>query len=181
MSLADEYAQRCRTQSDIYEHLPTLFDTVLGLPHERSQPVVLELGVRTGNSTAAFLHALQVRKAGMLYSVDLDMPDVPGEWFDNPQWTFIRSDSTARDLIDFTGPKHIDVLFIDTSHTLVQTYAELHEWWAHMRPGGTILLHDTETAGCEVKEAMLDFCAGRRLEWSNDQRCYGLGTIRVPA
>jgi cephalosporin hydroxylase len=189
MNLADEYHRRCEETSDINEHLPTLFDAVMAVPHT---PVVLELGTRTGNSTAAFLHALQVRKCGLLTSVDLDMPQVPGEWYQLDQWQFHRADDTDWTMPGSLAlrPGSIDVLFVDTSHTYEHTLAELVMYMPLVAPGGTALFHDTQIVSdvCHVARALDEYCAdkddiwhaGTQLTWTEDPKNNGLGMIVVP-
>lgn len=188
MSLKDEYDRRRSDEaSDIYQHLPALFGHVIECRSE--QPVVLELGTRAGNSTAAFLYALQVRQSGILHSVDIEVPDVPEEWYRNPQWNFhLGSDTDSR--IACAMPL-VDILFVDTSHTYEHTMVELAAYMPLVKPGGVALFHDTEVVSdvCHVARALDEYCAnvqgvwphGTDLHWDNDPRCYGLGTIRVPA
>ncbi len=64
MNLAERYAEVCRRPYDIVEHLPTFVQMVRDLEATR----VIELGVRAGVSTIAWLYALQ--GVGHLWSVD---------------------------------------------------------------------------------------------------------------
>jgi len=79
-----EYERRCGDKSDISDHLPRLFQ-------EADQPEVwvLELGVRSGNSTAAFLAAAE-KNNGQVWSVDIARPRVPQEFFQSAYWTCIE-------------------------------------------------------------------------------------------
>jgi predicted O-methyltransferase YrrM len=153
---------------------------------------ILELGTRTGNSTAAFLAALDIDRRGHLWSIDADRPQVPAYWHDNPYWSFLQADDLS-DEAQAWAPKHVEVLFIDTSHTYEHTLAELRMWVPRVRPGGVVLMHDTEFAppavwGIDPHEsavgrALDDYCAERRkagddLEWRNRPGCYGLGVMR---
>lgn len=188
MNLADEYRRRCNETSDINEHLPALFDAVMAI--DRPEPRILELGTRTGNSTAAFLHALQVRKDGMLTSVDIDMPDVPGEWFDLDQWMFVRGSDIDSRVISRLNVLPYDLLFIDTSHTYEHTLTELSIYMPRLERGGVALFHDTEVVSevCHVARALDEYCRdiagmwhpGYELDWSNDPKNNGLGRIQVP-
>jgi cephalosporin hydroxylase len=190
MSLREEYDRRRTDESsDIYQHLPALFGAVTECRSEN--PVVLELGTRSGNSTAAFLYALQVRQSGILHSVDIEVPDVPAEWFGNQRWLFhLGDDVDARILGLWQTRPFLDVLFVDTSHTYEHTLAELIAYMPLVKPGGVALFHDTGVVSevCHVVRALDEYCADMQqmwhpayeLNWSNDPRCYGLGTIRVP-
>jgi predicted O-methyltransferase YrrM len=189
MTLREEYDRRRSDQaSDIYHHLPALFGAVMEC--RSTAPIVLELGTRSGNSTAAFLYALQVRQSGILHSVDIDVPDVPDEWYDTARWAFLKGSDTDGRIIGML-PDPVDVLFIDTSHTYAHTLEELILYMPRVRPGGVALFHDTEVVSdvCHVARALDEYCADvqkvwhpyHELSWTNDPACYGLGTIRVPA
>jgi predicted O-methyltransferase YrrM len=189
MGLREEYLTRCATTSDINEHLPTLFGYVVDC--ERPDPVVLELGTRSGNSTAAFLYALQIRQDGILHSVDLDTPGVPDLWFaDTTFWRFHLGSDIAGPVMGRL-PQQVDVLFVDTSHTYEHTMIELTAYMPRVRPGGVALFHDTQIVSdvCHVARALDEYCRDvqglwhpdTELSWTEDPRNNGLGMIRVPA
>jgi len=80
-------------------------------------------------------------------------------------------------------------VFIDTSHWYEQTLAELNLYRAKVRPGGRIVLHDTELPQplfgpplprYPVKTAVEEFCQQERLTWQNHPNCFGLGVISIP-
>lgn len=176
--LALRFEQARSTPSDIYEHL----DTFVALVEELDATTVIELGTRSGVSTVAWLYALEGK--GDLWSVDVDsQPDI-GSY---PHWTFIQGDDCSAEVYAAL-PVEVDAVFIDTSHTYDHTYCELSLYRWLVRPGGKILLHDTELAHPEftrgkpfpVKRAIEDFCEAEGLAWSNDERCFGLGTIEIP-
>jgi cephalosporin hydroxylase len=85
-----------------------------------------------------------------------------------------------------------DILFIDTSHAYMHTLRELEAWMPFVRPGGTVLLHDTEydpqpveVGGVPqpkwpVSVALSEYCGARGLKWENHTGCNGLGVIRIP-
>lgn len=178
-SIDELYRERCLTWSDIVEHLPVLYDTVV---YSQAQTIV-ELGVRTGNSTVALLAGVE-QTGGHVWSVDIRlMPQVQfhslkraaGKW-----WTFIIGDDLA--VIDKL-PDQIDVLFVDSSHHYDHTLAELRLYGPRAK---TILLHDTELehpdgAPAEpaypVKTAIDEWCSEVGRSWRNLTNCYGLGII----
>lgn len=173
------YQDAAATPSDIYLHLPTFVATV----EELDAQVVIELGTRTGVSTVAWLHALE-STGGHLWSVDIDaQPDI-GTY---DHWTFLRGDDCAETIYSRL-PSRADIVFIDTSHAYEHTRMELSLYLWLVRPGGKILLHDTELAHPEnttgapfpVRRAIEDFCAAEGLTWSNDPQCFGLGCIQIP-
>ena len=145
--------------------------------------------MRSGNSTAALL-AAACSVGGHLWSVDIDQPQVPREWHDDPSWHLLRADDLSQQAKDWL-PAACDVLFIDTSHTYGHTLAELREYVPRVAPGGTVLLHDTqflatgggngddagEPAG-EVAAALDAYCGETGRKWENRPGSYGLGVIR---
>jgi predicted O-methyltransferase YrrM len=135
MNFVAEYLQRCSEWSDIVDHLPRLFDETC----RYEAPQVVELGVRSGNSTCAFLAAVET-VGGHVWSVDPERAHVPPHWFDSDLWTFVQAD----DLMVVDEAPVCDVLFIDTTHAYHQTFAELLHYVPKVRDGGVILLHDTE-------------------------------------
>lgn len=172
----------CKEDSDIFEHLPTLYTTVL----ETKAKNVIELGVRSGRSTAALLAGVDVTE-GQVWSCDVHEPSVDGSLAVHPRWTVcIGNDLEVAD----KAPETCDVLFIDTSHDYAQTKAELETYGPKVRSGGVILLHDTELEHPDmdrsgkpfpVREAILEWLALKpNYEFENHPNCYGLGVIRKP-
>jgi predicted O-methyltransferase YrrM len=174
------YLQRCSVWSDIVDHLPVLRDTVV----QAKAQTVVELGVRTGNSTAALLDGVELT-GGHLWSVDIRlMPQAqytPLKRAAGDRWTFVIGDDLA---VADQLPEQIDVLFIDSSHFYEHTLAELALYGPRAT---TILLHDTELEHPDgappepafpVKRAVEKWCAevGRPVEFLSN--CYGLGIIR---
>jgi predicted O-methyltransferase YrrM len=182
MSFWLEYERRCGEGSDIGDHLPRLFAEA-----DRPAVTVLELGVRSGNSTSAFLAAAE-KNDGQVWSADIVRPRVPTEWFESPYWTFVEgNDLGLADLL----PVAVDVLFIDTSHAYKQTLAELEMYAGRVRPGGKIILHDTELEYPEAADAgdpAFPVAVALR-EWASKQDdepmiewvsgCYGLAVVTV--
>jgi len=178
MSVTDIYLDRCATPSDIVEHLEYLYLTVV----DSHAQVVVELGVRSGNSTAALLAAVE-RTGGHLYSVDVAIPQWPLEFYRSKHSTLVIGDDLT---VAGQIPDVIDVLFIDTSHHRDQTLAELRLYGPRST---TILLHDTELEHPDgaplepsypVKAAIEAWCAEDGCTWSNRENCWGLGIIHRP-
>lgn len=195
--LADRYESLARDSVDMHEHMPTFVQAVKDLDATR----VIELGVRYGHSTIAWLHALHGR--GHLWSVDCSFP-VPANpisalEFDrvnllDPQgplgvcehWSFLLGYDTWPQILDML-PDEVDIVFLDTNHVYEETLVELGLYLPRVRKGGRIYLHDTaiETTGNAVTPqppfpvltAMKEFCAERNLEWDNNPSCFGLGVI----
>jgi predicted O-methyltransferase YrrM len=183
MNLAQHYAERLAVWSDIQDHLEFLHDAVAS----REKPAVIELGVRSGNSTAALLAACE-ETGGWLHSCDIDPPMVPSEWYAGP-WSFMRGDSVSDGVLSWM-PAECDVLFVDTSHTFDQTIAELTMYMPRVKPGGVALFHDIQwlppaislpEPGGPVKDALDAWCAREGIPWLariSDPGMYGLGILQ---
>lgn len=192
--LTQRYHELCAEPSDINEHLPTFVQAVEDLDATR----VVELGVRYGVSTIAWLYALEGR--GHLWACDCSFPvHAPNSYVNNldpqgplgvrPHWTFLLGDVHTMKLQECL-PKEIDILFIDTNHTYEGTHLELSMYAGMVRSGGRIYLHDTalETTGnattpqppFPVRTAVAEFCERNEWSWEHVLNCSGLGTIYVP-
>ena len=132
--------------SDIRDHIGTIFLEAIS-----SRPqLIIELGTRGGVSTRTLLAVADVTNAQVLSidiedCSDIDIPD----WLRN-HWTFIRADDVSfagEPFTDFCAARALtpfaDVIFIDTSHLLEHTRAEIRCWLPRLREGGVILFHDT--------------------------------------
>lgn len=177
-----EYFKRASQWSDLGRHLPYLYQVA----HSIAAPVVIELGVRSGVSTSAFLRAVAER-GGHVHSVDINHPDVPMWWAETGLWTFHVGDDLDVGIMSLL-PDEADIVFIDTSHFYDQTYGELLNYVPRTRPGGLVLLHDTELvmpAGFTgdpypVRRALDDYAAETGVTWTNRDGDSGLGVIRIP-
>lgn len=177
--------------SDVKEHIPTFVNAV----KELSASAVIELGVRYGVSTVAWIWAL--KECGHLWAVDGG--PIPEEeptmkvnllqpLWDLSWWTFVPGWDTDQEVLDVL-PDKADIVFIDTNHVYEETHRELELYFPRVRPGGRIFLHDTAleaTANAQtpqppypVRTAMEEFCETHHLEYTNVNNCYGLGTIHV--
>jgi predicted O-methyltransferase YrrM len=195
--LRERYEMLCAADTDVSEHLPTFVQAVNDVPLDRFVRVI-ELGVRYGVSTIAWLYALQDR--GQLWSVDCSFPvEEPTLHVDllNPQgplgvcdhWLFLLGYDTWFEVISALPKKEVDIVFIDTNHVYEETMVELDLYHSRVRSGGHIFLHDTaiEVTGnattpqppFPVRTAMEEFCQMRNLRYTNVDNCYGLGTIYV--
>jgi hypothetical protein len=134
--MADAFDILSRHQTDINEHLPMLYFLASQCDH------VTEFGVRTGESTLAFLHGLQGRRA-TLKSYDINdqfgvhktmAPHTTADW------TFSICSTLAISPIEPT-----DLLFVDTLHRYDQVRQELAIHGDAVRRW--IVFHDTETFG----------------------------------
>lgn len=184
-NLGAEYQVRAAQKHDITEQLPLLYNAVC-----RPGARVIELGVRTGNSTAAFLAAAEAWH-GDVWSVDCEFPQVPEHWPRLPFWHLLVADDLSAEALAFC-PDNVDVLFIDTSHYYEHTLAELRAYVPRVRPGGTVFIHDTKAEGTrfyppgwpEVSQALNAWSTETGIPWHEipgGPDSPGLGVIEVPA
>ena len=137
----EPFFRRLWEVSDINQHLPILFTLA-----QQCQTIV-EFGVRSGNSTCAFLAGLSTRpEKTALYSYDIENYIGQILRYDPPTaqrafWFFSQEDTTKLATIP-----NCDLLFIDTLHTHNQVVLELRHAPAVSR---WIVLHDTELFGIQ--------------------------------
>lgn len=197
--LAHRYEVLCATPSDINEHLPTFVAAI----EELHAKTVVELGVRYGVSTIAWMYGLK-GTGGHLWSVDCSFPvpanplsdvgcdnvnllDPQGELGVNEQWSFLLGYDTWPETLNMLPKKNVDIVFIDTNHVYEETLVELDLYYPRVRKGGRIFLHDTaiEVTGnatteqplFPVRTAMKEFCDKNDLSYNDNPNNSGLGTI----
>jgi hypothetical protein len=135
-----EYMLRCKTPSDINEHLSTLYE------YAKECSIIVECGVRSMVSTWAFLKGLidnrEQTNQKKLYCVDIQ--NVP--YIENVckhvegivDMKFLLHDSATANIPE----EHYDLLFIDTWHIYGHLKRELE--FHHAKVKKYIILHDTE-------------------------------------
>lgn len=154
ISIEEIYQAKCRENSDICQHLPTL------KAYAEKCESIIELGVRSIVSTWAFLAAKPMR----LISVDfyhprhykdydpggcnlelvMDLANEQGTYFE-----FMQHDSVTAKV------PSCDLMFFDTLHTHVQLKNELE---AHAKNVKRFLIfHDTETYKEELIPAIKEY------------------------
>ena len=185
-ALADEYRRRVAQDHDIKAQMPVLYAWA------NQAATIIELGVRGGNSTCALLAGLErgvisvpsapegtLTFRGQLWSVDIEYPQVP-DWWNFPFWHFLRANDTDPEAVAFC-PDGADVLFIDTSHYYPHTLQELRLYVPKVRPGGVVLLHDTDRAEWpDVGKSLDEYCGETGLTWYSHDFWHGLGVIEIP-
>lgn len=178
MTATEQFFRNCEIPSDIHEHLGYMVDLCIELNAQE----IIELGVRQGVSTTAWLHGLD-QTDGHLWSVDITgRPELH-----SPRWTFVQGPDTDPETLAKL-PEMVDVVFVDTSHAYQHTIEELALYFPRVRPGGRIVLHDTEVERPDltnednfpVKRAVEQFCDANDLHWTNRANNNGLATIEVP-
>jgi predicted O-methyltransferase YrrM len=140
---------------------------------------ILEIGVRTGISTASFLRGLE-QKYGHLYSCD-NNPACSDVFAGHKQWTFICADSKNTDFVIPKIPSQLDTLFIDGDHTYEGVKADLNNYAPLVKSGGRIILHDV-CSGYDpgVRQAFDEFIEQTGYEAEIFESWVGLGQVLVP-
>lgn len=164
--LMDEYQYACKnTETDIYEHLPVLYNFAFNCKS------VTEFGVRDGQSTRAFLAIPH----GSLRSYDLYIDPYVQGFFEmaneeGKDAKYILGDSLKIEI------EKTDLLFIDTDHTYKQLSQELKLHSSKVRK--YIIMHDTDLPyGQELLAAIMEFLAEYRRDWYviyHTRECHGL-------
>lgn len=108
-----EFVKACETVSDINEHLPLLYSLAMECNS------VIEMGVRTGMSTRAFMLS-----SAKLRSYDIELNDGVMQLFTHAKQVgkdveYIKADTLNLEIDE------CDMLFIDTLHTYKQLSEEL--------------------------------------------------------
>lgn len=140
---------------------------------------ILEIGVRTGISTAAMLLGLELN-GGHLYSVDIN-PGCEGSIGSHPQWTFLSGDSKNVGWLLSKIPAKLDVLFIDGDHSYEGVKHDLDNYGFLVKSGGSIVCHDV-LSGYDpgVRQAFDEFISATKWEAEIFPSWVGLGRILVP-
>lgn len=126
--------------TDISSHLPTIFFYTL----MQNPQIIVESGVRGGQSTKAFRKALQFLNAKLI-GLDID-PICASSYSNIENATFITLDD-----LQFTKfytrsvyrESPIDVVFIDTSHQYEHTLQEINIFAPLLNKDGLIIFHDS--------------------------------------
>ena len=138
--LVREIEERAVHETDINSHLMTMFAEAL----EANPRTIVELGTRGGESTFVFQRVASLTGAQML-CVDLnDCAEAcpPGTFF-------VQGDDIAfakrfkEWCVEKNFPSQIDLLFIDTSHELEHTKAEIDAYFPFLSDTATVIFHDT--------------------------------------
>lgn len=127
--------------SDIASHLPTIFaHTVLQKPD-----MIIEAGVREGDSTKAFAKAMSFSEARLI-GLDIEScPDTAYAKLKNSQ--FMQMDDLQFPNYYQSVPSlkshNLDIIFIDTSHYYDHTLAEISKFVPVLAKNGFLLFHDS--------------------------------------
>tara|TARA_Y100000768_G_C23832950_1_gene612306 strand:- start:35 stop:784 length:750 start_codon:yes stop_codon:yes gene_type:complete len=139
--LSEIKSKRIISNNDICHQFDNLFYEIVS----HNPKVILELGVRKGESTFVFN---RIQKLLNNIHISIDIEDC-SEVLNDPKWIFKKHDS-----IDFLknynswSSKNIDslnpdVIFIDTSHLYDETLQEIKFSAEILNNNGSIIFHDT--------------------------------------
>ena len=122
-------------------------------------PVILELGVNKGSSTAKFLEYVN-NNGGELYSIDIvdcskiikteRFKGIPAE-----KWHFLKSNDLDLDYILHNFPKlkdGIDLIYIDSYHDFTHVNNILKSWYVYMNKFSYLFFDDTESGLYKTKK-----------------------------
>lgn len=135
MSIIDQkYDYECSHESDIFEHLPTLYDYSTRVEH------ITECGVRSAVSSYAFAKGLKNRQNTKLIQVDIQLDQnviiFKKECENEGLNTIFYQQSDLECPMEET-----DLLFIDTWHIYGHLKRELSRWHSSVKQ--YIIMHDT--------------------------------------
>ena len=129
-----------RLKSNNTKEMSPFLLTIFELVYETNAQTVLEIGVNRGTSTLAVLSALENKKSGMLYSVDIndDSKAIKNEEL-KKYWKFTQANS-----LEFykNWNKEVDILIIDGNHKYNYCKSDYFNYYKFVKSGGYILLHD---------------------------------------
>ncbi len=137
-----EIKRHAFSRTDISDHLVSLFAETLSLRPE----LIVELGVRDGQSTFAFERAARLCGAALV-SVDILPVEVRSLY---SKWYFIQEDDLTLAqhfpawCIEHGLHSQIDLLFIDTSHHYEHTCQEIAAWFPLLAPHAKVIFHDSD-------------------------------------
>ena len=103
----------------------------------------LELGTDRGQATKVILNALHGTD-GLLVSVDVEDCRDAGR---GDNWRFVQTDSADVEAVLTAAPRlrdGIDLVYVDSLHTVDHVWAELTGYFPFVRPGGRILFDDVD-------------------------------------
>jgi predicted O-methyltransferase YrrM len=135
-----EIYDHAMVDTDISDHLEPLFVESMAIKPK----LIVELGVRTGQSTFVFERVAKLCNAFLL-SVDIALQQSKTKWqrseFIQRDDLLVADDFPAWCMRNNLEPT-IDVLFIDTSHEYHQTKEEIRKWFPFLSPRGVAFFHD---------------------------------------
>lgn len=168
--IAERYERACK-EGDMKDFAPWI--------KEHAKGNILEIGVRDGASTSAFLLGIENDPTGHLYSCDVDDCS---KIFSHPRWTFHHESSAGLEFSD----DYFDIILIDGDHHISAYRRDLILAWRACKPGGMILTHDMkpelghEGYSIPIRKEYFRFIEEHGLKHEELPGMYGLGVMYKP-
>jgi hypothetical protein len=138
------YYQKCGKISDIFEHMPTLYELAKQCTH------ITECGVRAAVSSYAFGYGLVDKPGAKLVMIDLEDSSGIQTFLHRAKKQGLNTVFYQQNDLE-CAQEQTDLLFIDTWHIYGQLKRELARWHPFVRKW--IVMHDT-TVDAEVGESV---------------------------
>ena len=120
------------------DYITKLEETSLNFLKSLTEPVILEFGVRHGQSTEFFLNICE-KNNGFLYSVDIDDTS---KKFNSKKWKFIHGRDDNFKLVESYIPKKIDLIYIDSFHDAEHVAKIFYHYYPFLKKDGILLIDD---------------------------------------
>ena len=120
------------------DYIIKLEETTLNYLKSLTEPVILEFGVRYGQSTEFFLNICE-KNNGFLYSVDIDDTS---KKFNSEKWKFIHGRDDNFKLVESCIPKKIDLIYIDSFHDAEHVAKIFFHYYPFLKDNGCLIIDD---------------------------------------
>ena len=120
------------------DYIIKLEETTLNYLKSLTEPVILEFGVRYGQSTEFFLNICE-KNNGFLYSVDIDDTS---KKFNSEKWKFIHGRDDNFKLVESYIPKKIDLIYIDSFHDAEHVAKIFFHYYPFLKDNGCLIIDD---------------------------------------
>ena len=120
------------------DYIIKLEETTLNYLKSLTDPVILEFGVRYGQSTQLFLDICE-KDNGFLYSVDIDDNS---RKFNSKKWKFIHGRDDNFELVESFIPKKIDLIYIDSFHDAEHVAKIFFHYYPFLKDNGCLIIDD---------------------------------------
>lgn len=135
-----------KVNTDISSHLPILFAQCI----KKNPQIIVEAGVRGGESTIAFSKIAAYCKAQL---IGIDIADCSKSYTKLKNAQFLLMDDLNfpdyYKTCDKYKDKKIDIIFIDTSHVYEQTKKEIEAFVPLLNTDGCLIFHDANVTPLE--------------------------------
>jgi len=148
MKIYEKYLSTLKSHANKQSELRFAANQLLEMHAEamnRTNPIIVELGVDKGQSTRIFLNAISEKSNSRLISVDIrDCKDA----VKSDKWEFVQQNSVDVDLLLSKKPilrNGIDILYVDSLHTESHVLKEIYGFFEYIKPNGLIFFDDIDS------------------------------------